>query len=195
MKFFTKTLILVSITGLFIACGNQKKNNVDESLSDSENIGYLKIVGDSVEIPYFEIELNLSEKAEEKLKTDNETVIVMAYFEGGITNIENVPEHYKDKIFASRFLYFASHSIELTDKRLARFENIKFSKDLYDLLDDKDIMVLINVFSGRKSTGDNLLDVDILQGTISEIKGKKFTLNGKLIGENDEDELALSKTN
>lgn len=197
MRFFMKTLILVSMVCLLmacVACSKSKKNNVDESLSDSANtehsdmlesqsLDYLKIVGDSVEIPFFEIELNLSKKAEEKLKTDNETVIVMAYFDG-VVNPDNVPKKYKDKIFANK-LHLLSYPIELADKRFARFENVKFSKDLYDLLEDKDIMLLINVFSGRKSTGDNLLDVDILQDYMSEIKGKKFTLKGKLIYNDD----------
>ena len=90
---FTRTLILTILTGLLITCGNStKKSNVDkiiqeksdtvniehsEVIEEFQNSGYLKIVGDLVEIPYFEIELKLSEKAEEKLKTDNETVMLI----------------------------------------------------------------------------------------------------------------------
>lgn len=181
-----RTLILVSITVLLTACGNfgQKKPDVvnlehPDANEQTQNSDYLKIVGDSVEIPFFEIELNLSEKAEAKLKTDHETVIVMAYFEG-IANIENIPDRYKDRAGFGR-LHLLSYPIELTDKRMARFENITFPKDLYDLLENKDIMLLINVFSGRQSTEDNLLEVDILEGNMSELKEKRFTLNGKLI--------------
>ena len=91
---FLKALALLSLTGLLIACANPtKKSNVNELIREldsvntehseviekSQNSGYLKIVGDSVEIPYFEIELKLSEKAEEKLKKDNESVIVKAF--------------------------------------------------------------------------------------------------------------------
>jgi len=181
-----RTLILVSITVLLTACGNfgQKKPDVvnlehPDANEQTQNSDYLKIVGDSVEIPFFEIELNLSEKAEAKLKTDHETVIVMAYFEG-IANMENIPDKYKDRAGFGR-LHLLSYPIELTDKRMARFENITFPKDLYDLLENKDIMLLINVFSGRQSTEDNLLEVDILEGNMSELKEKRFTLNGKLI--------------
>ena len=83
---FKETFLVAILTSLLIACGNPtKKSGVDKSiqeLSDSVNIeyseviegtqssDYLKIVGDSVEIPSFEIELILSDKAEEKLKTD-----------------------------------------------------------------------------------------------------------------------------
>ena len=181
------SLILV---GLLIACNSAKKDNTDNSqiLSDStdieqteqlQNSDCLKIVGDSVEIPSFEIELKLSEKAEEKLKNDKESIIVMAYFTS--TPVEDIPDKYKDNVDRLGCLFLLSHSIELTDKRLARFEHIKFPKDLYDLAADKDIQLLVNVFSGRRSSDLNLLDCDIIEDSMSQIKGKKFIINGKLI--------------
>ena len=194
---FIKILILI-LMSLVVACSNpKKKNNVDESIQDlldspniehSEEIGklqdsgYLKIVGDSVEIPWFEIELKLSEKAEEKLKADNESIIVAAYFEGSVN--ENIPEKYKEGVEFGR-LHLLTYQIELTDKRLAQFENVKFSKDLYDLLENKDIDLLINVFSGRKSTEFNILRCDILADSMSNVIGKRFTINGKLIYNDD----------
>lgn len=189
-----KKVILTILTGLLIACNNStpKNNSESQDLTQADSIrkgqselieqkldtNYLIKVGDSVEIPSFEIELKLSEKAEEKLKNDNETVIVMAFFTG--EPIENIPDKYKDKVEMDE-LWLFSYSVELTDKRIAKFENLKFHKDLYDLLKDKDIRLLINVFSGRKSTDVNLLDCGILQDNISNIKGKRFTINGKLI--------------
>ena len=198
---FTKILILTILSGLLIACGNSTKKssvgkliqektdtvNIEHSevIEEFQNSGYLKIVGDLVEVPYFEIELKLSEKAEEKLKTDNETVIVMAYFTY-FQKDKIYPEKYQDKVDSNGELILLSYPIELTDKRLAKFENVKFSKDLYDLFgENKDIDLLINVYSGRKSSEYNLLDCDILQNSMSEIKGKKFTIKGKLIYNDD----------
>ena len=198
---FKKIVILAILTSLLIACSNPtKKGSVDNSireLSDSVNIeypevieehqrsDYLKIVGDSVEIPYFEIELKLSDKAEKKLKTDNESIIVMAYFTY-FQEDKIYPEKYKDNVDYSGELMLLSYPIELTDKRLAIFENVKFSKDLYDLFgENKDIDLLINVFSGRKSCEDNILDCTILQNPMSKIKGKRFTIEGKLIYNDD----------
>ena len=183
---FSKIFILIIF---FFACGNPaKKNSIDKSaieLSDSINTEYLKIVGDSVEIPYFEIELKLSDKAEKKLKTDNESIIVMAYFTY-FQEDKIYPEKYKDNVDYSGELMLLSYPIELTDKRLAIFENVKFSKDLYDLFgENKDIDLLINVFSGRKSCEDNILDCTILQNPMSKIKGKRFTIEGKLIYNDD----------
>ena len=196
---FIKVLIL---TSLVVACGNtKKKNNVDESMQDllgsaniehSEKIGeipssgYFKIIGDSVEIPYFEVKLELSEKAEEKLKLDNESVIVMAWFTY-YQKDKVYPEKYKDKVdLDSGELMLLSYRKELTSERLVKFENLKFPKDLYDLFgENKDINLLINIFSGRKSSEYNLLRCDILQDSMSKIKGKRFTLKGKLIYNDD----------
>lgn len=189
-----KNLILISLMVFVISCSNPvKRNNADKSIQNfavpisesteqKEDFGYLKLIGDSLEIPFFEIELKLSEKAEEKLKTDNESVIVVAFFEGIIKD-ENIPNKYQEKVDFGRILNLLSFRIELTDERLARFENIKFHKELYDLLEDKDITILINVFIGRKSTNMNFLKCDILHDYMSNVKEKRLTIYGKLIEE------------
>ena len=194
MKNEIAKLIIVCLSGLVLACGNMtRKSNIDTSnveLSDDvntgqselneefENTGYLKIIGDYVEIPWFEIELKLSDKAEEKLKADNETVIVHAEF------IHN-PDKYDPTRVLDEELLVLSHRIELTDKRLARFEHLKFSKDLYDLLENKDIVLILIVVSGRKSSLDNLLYCEGLQEPVSKIKEQRITITGKLIRNDD----------
>jgi hypothetical protein len=181
------------ISGLLISCGNSvKKENMDipvqvstEQTEPIEQIYYsdfLKTNGDLVEIPSFEIELELSEKAEKKLTQDKESVIVAAYFTSRLDDIAKIPEKYKDRLVFDE-MKLLTHTIELTDTRLAKFENLEFPKDLYDLLDDKDIDVLINVVSGKSSTKGNILDCAILSGHVSKIEGERFTLNGGLIGE------------
>ena len=182
-----RNLILIILTGILFGCNsaNSKetkenstdKNQVEISTSDLD-LKSLKIVGDSVLIPSFEIEILLNEKAEAKLKKENESVIVMAYFNGD--PIEEIPEKYMDKVEMDGLLLLAS-SIELTDKRIATFENLKFSKELYDLLANKEIQLLINVYSGRKSSDLNLLQCEILQDSLSNVIGKKITLKGELI--------------
>jgi len=190
MRILTFTVLI----GLLISCNESTQKNNSDSLAQTQIdsiskekpklieqkqvLDYLKIIGDSVEIPSFDIELKLSQKAEKKLKNDNESVIVMAYFSGD--PIENIPNKYVDNVEMGE-LFLLSYPIELTDKRLAKFENIKFSLELYNLLANKDIRLLINVYSGRKSTNINLLDCGILQDSMSKIKGKRFTIKGKLI--------------
>jgi len=75
----------------------------------------------------------------------------------------------------------AGKDIEIKNGGIAKFENIRFPKPLYDSLSDKDIQLLINVFSGRHSSPDNLLDCGIIQEKMSKVKGKIFTIDCKLI--------------
>ncbi len=173
-------LYLVMIFLFSCAYHKEKKNNDDPSKNDtmvSNSNDYLRFTGDSIEMPPFEIELSLSAKAEEKLKTIKETIIVAAYF-SGIPKDTTLKEYVKYGEIA-----IGSREKELTGERVAKFEGIKFPKTLLDTIAAKNMSLLINVYSGRKSTKDNLLDCDILQKPISEIKGNKFVLKGKLIGE------------
>ena len=194
-----KNFILVIFALLLLSCGNStKKGNAGESdqagsagasgentdfAGDYDEPVYPKIDDETVEIPFFEIEVQLSGAAEEKLKKDNESVIVAAYF-SGYCEWDKIPEEYQDYFGDGDLLV---HRIELTNKRIARFEHLELPQKLYDLLDDKDFRVLINIFSGRKSSESNILDCAVLSGPISKIKEKRFTLNGGLITENRKD--------
>ena len=119
------------------------------------------------------------QKANRKLKKDKETIIVAAFFTGQPK--DTTSEMYR----LNGEINVAYAEKELKDDRIARFEGVKFSKALYDSLADKDIQLLINIYSGRRSTNVNLLDCDILQDKMSALKEKKFVLKGKLIGENN----------
>lgn len=185
MKYSTVFLIIVFL----FSCTYHEGHNNETLIKDSTNkniskkndsltlsdIGYFKLYGDSLIIPSFEIEVSLSEKANAKLKANKETIIVRAYFTG-------IPKDTTSEDYIKTGeIGVASHDIELSNSRIAKFEGVKFSKSLYDSLADKDIQLLINIFSGRKSTADNLLNCDIIQDKMSNIKGRRFTLKGKLI--------------
>lgn len=132
-------------------------------------------IGDSVLIPTFEIEVQLNDKAEKKLKTDKETIIVQAYFDG-------IPKDTTQEEFIEwGKTHIGSHGIELSNSRVARFQNVKISKIAFEELQDKNFEVLINVFSGRKSSLYNLLSCEILQEGIETIKAKRSILKGELI--------------
>ena len=148
----------------------KKEDNKPAAISD-----YFKVVGDSAEIPPFEIEVKLSDKAEKKLKDKKESVIVTAYFSG---TPKDSTKYMEDGEYA-----VGEHSIELTDSRIAKFRGVKISKAMYESLFDLDIQLLINVYSGRRSSKMNYLDVMTLQKPISEFRGQKFVLTGTLIGE------------
>jgi len=173
---------------LLTACGNStKQNNVEGELLDSvivefadecQKLNYLQIIGDFVEIPWFEIVVELSEKAEEKLKTNNESIIVNAEFIHNPVKSDSTRALYADELLLS-------HRIELTDERVARFENLRFPQRLYDLLENKDIILSINVWSGRRSSLYNILHCVGLEEPMSKIKGRRIVVKCKLIRDDD----------
>ncbi|HEY2720198.1 MAG TPA: hypothetical protein VGI82_00650 [Chitinophagaceae bacterium] len=185
-------LKLLSITFfslfLFSCTSRETGKNKTSSADSTKNVAvdstgvnstsYYKVEGDSLVIPPFDIAIDLSPKASEKLKKIHETIIVAAYF-SGIPKDTTTKEYLK-----SGGLGITTVQKELSgNDRTTKIEGGKFPKSLYDSLSDKDIQVLINVYSGRRSNPNNLLDCDILEEKMSAVKGKTFTLKGKLIGE------------
>lgn len=157
------------------AAGDTTKVNKPDS-SSTNNLGYFKIEGDSLVIPSFEIKVSLSPKAEEKLKAKKETIIVAAYFSGQ-------PKDTTTKEFqeSGSMSLAMTHTEIRSDSVVAKIEGAKFARSVYDSLADKDIQLLINVYSGRRSGPDNLLNCDILEEKMSVVQGKQYTIKGKLI--------------
>jgi hypothetical protein len=176
----------------FWSCQNSEINNViikndtanSKSLIKDRSLptnywGYYKLDGDSLIIPSFEIEVNLTPKADKKIKENKETIIVAAYFSGKPKDTTSKEYRNDGKIFVT------SAKIELNDARIAKFEGVKFSKTLYDSLASKDIQLLVNIYSGRKSTQDNLLNGGFLSEKMSNVKGKLLPMKAKLIYNDD----------
>ena len=173
---------LVAVFVQLAACGSSGNGGaMDPGAKKNEApvADYLQQQGDSVLIPYFILRLQLSKLAEDKLAKDKETVIVSALFSGDPK--DTTTKEYRE----AGEMFLASRQLELDTARTARFEGIKFSKTQYEALAGKDIRLLVNVFSGRHSTPDNLLDCEILAGSMSGIKEKLKVLKGKLIAEAD----------
>ena len=186
-----KHLTIFLILMVAISCSGRKSGqdekqeskdslNLESSSGNPENSlkTSFRISGDSVLIPGFIIHLKLSDAAEKELKDKHESAIVQAYFSG------EPKDTTRQEILENGELNVGSCRVELTDKRTARFDNIKIAKSSFDALRDNNFEVLINVFSGRHSSDRNILNCDILQEKILAVAGKKIVLNGKLIGEN-----------
>lgn len=166
------------VTILFIGCGSPSGSihpGNSKATGTPVNADYLAIMGDSVLIPSFSIQVNLSKTANEKLVHDKETIIVSALFSGSPK--DTLSKEYREM----GEMFITEARIELDSSRLATFAGIKFPKARYDSLADKDIRLLINIFSGRRAGPDNLLDCNILEEKMSAVKGRTFTLTGKLI--------------
>ena len=187
-KYFTILFLL-----LIIGCTNKKtqdrntKTNQESEIEVVENQTLeikkkkeflsesIRIDGDSIVIPEFEIEVQLSNKAEAKIERDKESIIVQAYFSGIPKDTLNEDYEKWGKV------HIGSEKKELWNSNVAEFRNVKISKTAYEELSDLNFEVLINVFTGKHSSTSNLLDCEILQEGINEVKGKRHQLKGKLI--------------
>lgn len=137
----------------------------------------MKDNGDSLLLPPFEIEVALSDAAQMKMTADKETIIVNAYLSGEPKDSIDV------QINEMGQLNLAASEIELDKPGIARFDKINISKKAYETLANKDFEILINIYSGRRSSEYNLLTADILQEPVSIVSGKRHVLNAKLISE------------
>ncbi|MCB0518760.1 MAG: DUF3298 domain-containing protein [Lewinellaceae bacterium] len=135
-----------------------------------------EIQGGQVVVPTFEIEVRTSARASQLLQKKKETIIVAAMFYG-------FPSDPKDEDETGQ-MGLMNKDIELSgNQRLARFEGLKFSKTELDKLKDKDFRLLINVYSGRKSSEDNLLSCGLAEVPASQFRGKRYSIQCNLIEE------------
>lgn len=181
-----KTLIATTILLMFFSCVDKEKSqpktdsltivqNIKYKTDTSQNKNYLKCVGDSIIIDPFEIEIELSDKARERIVNSNETIVAAMFFYG----------YPKDSTKANSekdgTLYLVGDSKEVKYGQTIQFKNLKIAKKDYDELTDKDFELNLNVSSGRKSIQENLLDCKGLFGKVSNVVNKKHILKGKLI--------------
>lgn len=138
-------------------------------------LGIYTLRGDSLLVPPFEVEVTLSPKASERISKTNETIVVDVLLQG--TPRKGIKAHLEE----DGSFYVGSASREIRPGQVARIDNLSFSKKIYDQLEDKDVDVNINVYTGRHSSPDNLITGDMLDGKISTLINKHFKLAHKLI--------------
>lgn len=155
-----------------------KKSDENES-SDTVNLATkptldMKSV-DSITLPPFEVEIQLSDKAEKKITEDDESIIIsVEYF--GIPKDTTIKEY-----IDWGKLFIGSKRYELFGTRKIKIDDIRVADEDINILKSKNLEILINVFTGRRSSNDNLLACEILHEYIDDIKNQKHILEGKLI--------------
>lgn len=130
---------------------------------------------DSVILPEFEVALMLSEAAEAKLMLTGESVIVVAFLSGSPSD-SNYYEYNDDED-----VFLGKQMIELFDERVARFSRLAIGRDQLSIIKSVNAEVLVNVFTGRRTSFYNLIHVEIIQDSIESIKGFRHYLDGRLI--------------
>ncbi len=184
-------ILWIALIIFFLSCNSREdKKTSNTTKEDSLNIvtppehndpvlpnklGIYTIDRDSLVVPPFEIEILLSNKAQERIVSKDETIIVDVFLAGTPKDPSKV-ELEDDGTF---FVGFSKK--EIAFGQIATFDNLKFPRRIYEQLADKDLDLSINVYTGRKSSPDNLIDCEFLSGKISSVINTRKTLVGKLI--------------
>ncbi|MFY9746953.1 MAG: hypothetical protein WA891_09165 [Acidobacteriaceae bacterium] len=130
------------------------------------------------EFPGFTVKLTFSENASKTLIARKETVVVAAYLYGDPK--PGAPKRYVDEMGQ---VNLGEVDSEVAPDKDAPFQDFKLKKDALLQLETHGPQLLINAFSGRKSSPDNLLDCGIYEGPLKTAAQANIKIACKLIGE------------
>jgi len=129
-------------------------------------------------VPGFTVTVTYSQKAMATLVAGKETVIVVGYLYG--FPIKGTPKQDVDHVGQ---IDMGQVKKEIAPGATATFDHVKLNKPMMKWMDSQGPQVLINVYSGRKSSPNNLLDCGIYEGPLQAIQGQSTPISCKLIGE------------
>jgi hypothetical protein len=132
---------------------------------------------ETVDYPGFVVNVSFSQKAEKKLFDSKETVIVAGYLTG--TPIH--PEKHRHGCDMGDGMSLGDLKAEVQPSQEAKFDSIQIPKKLFEETDQKTPDLLINVYSGRKSSKNNLLECGIFEDSLDAIKDGRINISCKLI--------------
>lgn len=131
---------------------------------------------DGAKAPAFDVTVTLTEKARARLASPKETIIVFVSLYG------EPKQNTSLKVNEVGLVDLARQEIKLPKAGVVRFDRLSFPTSTLNQLKSKDYSANINVFSGRRSSPDNLLECDIFDNKISKLRAG-VTLKCGLIGE------------
>jgi len=129
-------------------------------------------------VPGFTVKVTYSQKAMATLVAGKETVIVVGYLYG--FPIKGTPKQDVDHIGQ---IDMGEVKKEVAPGATATFDRVKLNQPMMKWMDSQGPQLLINVYSGRKSSPNNLLDCGIYEGALQAIQGQSIPISCKLIGE------------
>jgi hypothetical protein len=129
-------------------------------------------------VPGFTVTITYSEKAMATLVAGKETVIVVGYLYG--FPIQGTPKQDVDHVGQ---IDMGEVKKEIAPGATAKFDSVKLNQPMMKWMDSQGPQLLINVYSGRKSSPNNLLDCGIYEGALKAVQGQSIPISCKLIGE------------
>ena len=128
--------------------------------------------------PGFTVKVTYSQKAMQTLTSRKETVIVVGYLYGFPK--QGTPKRDIDDVGQ---VDLGEVKDEIAPGATAAFDKIKPNQALLKWLDSDGLQLLINVYSGRKSSPNNLIDCGLYEGPLKDVQGQTIPISCKLIGE------------
>jgi hypothetical protein len=125
----------------------------------------------------FTVKLVLSNHAREALLKNKETIIMVGDVTGD--SKPRTPERFRD---GNGELDLGMFTREISPGQDIQVNHVELRRVAVPYLEGEP-RLLINLFSGRKSSKDNLLDCNIFQGALASALNKHLSLNCWLIGE------------
>jgi hypothetical protein len=126
----------------------------------------------------FTVNVTYSQKAMDKLVASKETVIVVGYLYGFPK--AGTPKRDVDHVGQ---VDLGEVKQEIAPAATATFDRVKPDQALMKWVNNQGLQILINVYSGRKSSPNNLLDCGIYEGSLAAVQGQSIPISCKLIGE------------
>jgi hypothetical protein len=120
-----------------------------------------------VPVPPFDVEVQLTDRAQQSLDAAGETIIVAVYFDGDGTRKRG------EDTAPFRDVFLGSHEVELLHPGRVHVTDAKISKEAVGRLSDPNYHFFINVYSGRRVFKDNVLDGGYADGRASDLNPAK----------------------
>jgi len=168
MRYFAPFLALVP---LLLGCNRplaSSQSGSDQTVDQQKNIGAV-----------FSVNVQLSERAKKQLTEGKETIIVAASFTGHPK--EGTEAKYLD--IKSREVNLGDVQQEIWPGQTAVFNQLNLDPDAVSRIDLQGPHILVDVFSGRKSSKDNLLSCEDFDEQFELLRGRTILIHCRLITE------------
>ncbi|WP_367872555.1 hypothetical protein [Luteolibacter sp. Populi] len=123
--------------------------------------------GEQVPVPPFSIAITLDNEAREKLENAGESIKGWIVFDGDGTRLPG------EKTAPHREVFLGTHDFELERSGTIRIKDATVSKEAYARLSDRNYHFTINVVSGRRSFGNNVLSGGFAMGKFEDLADGK----------------------
>jgi hypothetical protein len=168
------SIVPLALLLILIGCGDQRLQSEHHDAGEQINPALHVPIS-----PQFSVDVHLSEAAKKKLIDGKETIIIGAYFTGH-PKLGAEPQYLDIK---SGDVVLGDGKQEIHPGETAKFSGLDLNSDALAQVDSQGPRILMSVYSGRKSTKNNLLHCDDYDGSFDSIRGRTIVIRCRLIEE------------